>query len=373
LKSWTYRYRLNGKQGVFVLGNYYDGRTKPPDHVSAEEARRRRNETRALIKQGLNPAQERRSRKQQTLIESENTFRSVAQLWIEFNRAHWSPDYLKKVNRFLDKNAYPVIGKIPLRSMNSSHVLDVLHRIEKRGAATVASEVRQMISGVFRYAIPRRLADIDHAAPLKGTIKRPAVKNKTPMTEDDIRDFLKKLEKQPRPMAIALKLILLLFPRPGNIAGAEWAEFNLDKAEWKVQAEKMKTRKPFASPLPRQAVSLLRKLKDIGGSERWLFPKRDKPEFPIHRTSLNSVMRRLGYAKLFSPHCARATAKTLLLKHGYPENVIERQLAHSRDRVESAYNHYEYFEERRAMLQTYASLIDQWERGMSLVNEAGAA
>jgi len=373
-KIWLYRYRLNGKGQIFTIGRYYDGHHKPPDHISLDEARRRRDEARSLVKQGLNPALERHKQKLERAASAENTFRSVARMWIAENQEHWSHFHAAKVERVLRHDVFPVIGDLPIRDVKAAHVLDILSRIKARKAMTVALEARQIVSAIFRFAIPRHLAEVDHAAPLESVIRRPAVKHKTPMTEDDIKEFVTRIEGQRnKSTTIALKLLLLLFTRPVNVYAAEWSEFHLEAGEWRIPAKKLKMRREHVIPLPRQAVSLLNELKSITGAGRWLFPSARNPEKHMNLTTLNKAMGRMGYGGKFSAHGFRATARTLLTKMGFKPEWIERQLAHAQDRTAAAYDQYQYFTERRDMLQRWANAIDTWQKGIRLVEQERVA
>ncbi len=262
-------------------------------------------------------------------------------------------------------DVFPFVGKLPIRSVSAAHLLEILSRIEGRGAATVALLVRQWSSAVFRYAVATLRADADPAAALKGAIHRPRVQHHKPLAREQIGEFSQALEQYGgyRTTVIALRLMLLTFVRTVELRKAEWIEFDLDRAEWRIPAERMKMRESHIVPLSAQAVELLRELSSLTGGRRLLFPNYRKPNECMTATTLNRALERMGFNGKdsigFSAHGFRATASTMLNEMGYRSDVIERQLAHAeRNKVRASYNQAEYLEERRQMMQAWADDID---------------
>jgi integrase len=244
-------------------------------------------------------------------------------------------------------------------------LLEILNRIESRGAATVALLVRQWSSAVFRYAVATLRADHDPAAALKGAIHRPKVQHHKPLTREQIIQFSKALEQYGgyKTTVIALRLMLLTFVRTVELRKAEWVEFDLDRAEWRIPAERMKMREPHIVPLSRQAVELLRELRTHTGGRPLLFPNYRNPNESMTATTLNRALERIGLNGKgsigFSAHGFRATASTMLREMGFRSDVIERQLAHAeRNKVRASYNQAEYLDDRRHLMQMWADKID---------------
>lgn len=157
-----------------------------------------------------------------------------------------------------------------------------------------------------------------------------------------------------------LKLMALLFPRPGTICQAEWDEFNMGEGIWKIPGHKMKMKKPHTIPLPKQALETLWLLRSVTGNSRWLFPSRwDKEKHETGRV-LNLALRRMGYsADVMTAHGFRAMAATVLREEGWPSEVIERQLAHEdKNAVRAAYQRSELLGQRRQMLQAWGDWLD---------------
>ncbi len=366
-RLWRYRYRINGKENVVALGEYLNDKTRT-GHVSLDEARRARDDARALVKRGLHPARHRKEQQVAQAAEAANTFELVAREWMAQKKARWSPSYAAKVKSFLEADVFSAVGNLPIRNVTAAHLLDILRRVSNRGAPTVALLLRQWCSAVFRYAVATLRSDGDPATALKGAISRPRTKHRKPLSRGEIVEFLKALESYggERTTVIALRLALLTFTRPyKELAQAEWPEFDLDRAsEWRIPGARMKLREPHIVPLSKQAVEVLRDLRRSAGDQRLLFPNTRRPETWMTATTLNRALERMGFNGKgtigFSSHGFRATASTILNEEGYRPEVIERQLAHKeRNRVRASYNQAEYLEERRLMMQKWADMIDE--------------
>ena len=169
--------------------------------------------------------------------------------------------------------------------------------------------------------------------------------------------------------ACALKLLPLVFVRPSELRCAEWSEFDLDAAQWRIPAHRMKMREPHVVPLPRQAATLLRDLHPITGAGRYLFPSLRTAERPISNNTLNAALRRLGYSgdEMVS-HGFRSMASTCLNEQGWHPDLIELQLAHAeRNKVRAAYNRATRLAERGKMMQAWADYLDSLRTGAHVI------
>jgi len=371
-KLWRYRYRIAGKENVFAVGEYFND--KRGEHVSLDDARSERDKARALVKQGIHPAHNRQAARLATHAENANTFEAVAREWIAKKKPSWTAYYLRQVERFLAADVFPYVGNLPIRNVTAAHLLEIVHRVEGRGAATVALLVRQWSSAIFRYAVATLRADTDPAAALKGAIHRPKTKHHKPLSRDQVADFVKALDSYGgyRTTVIALRLMLLTFVRTVELRAARWEEIDLERAEWRIPAERMKMREPHLVPLSPQAVELLRELHTFTGGRDFLFPNYRNPKTCMTATTLNRALERMGFNGKdsigFSAHGFRATASTILNELGYRPDVIERQLAHAeRNKVRASYNQGEYLEERRAMMRQWADMTDDMTKSENKV------
>lgn len=224
-KLWRYRYRIAGKENLYAIGDY--------PSVSLSDARKARDDARDLIKQGQHPAHARQNVRSQQINANALTFKAVAEEWIAKKRSRWAPYYLLQIQRGMKNDIYPRIGRLPIRAVTAADVLAILDRASKRGAETVALNLRQWCSAVFRYAVATLRADGDLAAALRGAVIRPPINHSKPMDRDDIGDFQGKLGRYGghRTTILAMRLLLLTFVRTVEMRKAEWSEINLGEAE----------------------------------------------------------------------------------------------------------------------------------------------
>lgn len=359
LKIWRYRYWITSeKDGVFTIGEY--------PGISLSDARKAREWAREQVKRGMNPTHIKDAEKLRRVGEGNDTFAAIAQEWLDSNQGRWVPTYRKQIAGALARNVYPKIGDLPIRMVTAAHILNIIRTVEAGGAPTVAAMLRQWSGQVFRYAVVTLRAESDPSSALSGAVKHRPVRHHPPLSKADIPDFVRRIDTSGGYLGttIALKLMMLTFVRTVELRGAEWDEFDLDAAEWRIPAVRMKMRKQMKVgevhivPLSSQAVALLRELATLSGGRRFLFPNLRTPDTFLSGATINHAIARMGYAGKFSGHGFRSTASTLLHELGWRPEVIERQLAHAeQNKVKAAYNHAEYMTERRAMMQAWADWI----------------
>lgn len=361
-RLWRYRYRIDGKENVFAIGGYPE--------MTLQEAREARDAARKLVKEGIHPAKHRKASRLHASAQAANTFEAVAREWIEQQRDDWTPYYLNQVTTVLEEDVFKSIGGLPIREVKSAHLLSILKRVEKRPAPTIAVLIRQWCSAIFRYAAATLRVDGDPAALLKGAVKKPKATHKKPLSADEIRFFQAKLDAAHGtfPVQTALRLLLLVFVRPGELRQAEWSEFDFVEKLWRIPAGRMKMREEHLVPLSDQAVGVLKSLRTATGHSHLLFPNVRGPSRPMSATTLNRSLERMGYGGVFSAHGFRTTASTLLNELGYHPDWIERQLAHEeRNASRRAYNRAAYLQERRGMMQDWANYLDSLRAGNTVV------
>lgn len=353
-KLWRYRYRIAGKENLFAVGEY--------PAISLQDARKARDDARELVKQGIHPSHARQSTLADQLGKNASTFEAVAREWLDRKKGKWSAYSHKQATHCLEQNAFPKIGRLPIRTVTAAQLLEILQNMEKRGAETYALQLRQWCSAIFRHAVVTLRADVDPAAALKGAIHRPQVEHSKPMSAEQIGDFKARLTKYGgnRTTVIAMRLMLYTFVRTVELRKAQWVEFDVDGSEWKIPPERMKKRRLHLVPLSRQAQALLNELRKITGAGDSLFPNFRRPDDVMSATTINRALEHMGYASgLWTGHDFRATASTLLHEMGYRPEVIELQLAHvETNKTKGAYNHAEYMTARREMMQAWADWID---------------
>jgi integrase len=376
-KLWRYRYRIGGKENVYALGEY----AKPPITETKDQARKRRQaglftlmeariereRCRALVKQGVHPAHERKLDRIRRKHERANTFRTVADEWL--SAKDWTPRVKDSMGSLLEHDVYPHIGDLPIRQVTPAHVLDILNRIKKR-SPTGAAQVKRAISGLFELAISTLRAESDPSYPVRKSVKQPKPENKIALSVEQIGTVMRKIDAYGGnfPTQSALRLLWWTLARPNEVLGARWSEIDLDEATWRIPAERMKMRTDHVIPLSTQAVNLLRRLHAITGERELLFPHRDDRTKPLVDATLRQAARQMELGFRYSPHATRATGSTRLNELGYRPDVIERQLAHQeRNAVRRTYNPAEYLAGRRAMMQDWANMLDVWAKNEKMI------
>ncbi len=368
-RSWRYRYRFAGNARMLSLGTY--------PQVSLAEARKRRDEARNVLQSGRDPSSERKADRLRVKLSVENTFGAVALEWLEQQRGKLA-DITYRKSEWLFSFVLPALGARPIADITAPEILAILRGIEARGAHETAHRVKQRIGQVFRYAIATGRAERDPSNDLRGalapvvTTPRAAVTD--PKAVSELLCAIDAYAGQPVTMA-ALKLAPLVFARPGNLRAMEWAELDLDAAEWRIPAHKMKVREAHVIPLAKQAIAILRELQSLTGNGSYVFPSLRTGWRPMSENTVNAALRRLGYDKdTMTGHGFRALASTRLNELGWAPDVIERQLAHAeRNKVRAAYNRASYLSERRRMMQAWADYLDSLRAPNNVVKLARKA
>ena len=361
-KYWRLKYRIAGKEKVLALGTYPD--------VSILEARTARDVAKRLIKAGRDPITAKKQERLAARVSAANTFASVALEWVEQQRHRWTAGHVERVLGSLKADIFPDIGGRPIKDINAPELLAVLKKVERRGVFETAQRLLQRCGAVFRYAIVTHRAERNPALDLRGSIKQPKRENHAALLAADLPEYLRKLEAYDgRPETrLALKLLALTFVRSGELRKAEWSEFDFDKTEWRIPAERMKMRAPHVVPLSKQALAVLAELKSLTGSGRFLFPNQSKLTVPMSENTMLYALYRMGYHSRATGHGFRATASTILNEQGWKADVIERQLAHAeRNKVRAAYHRSEYLDDRRKMMQAWADYLDALANSANVV------
>ncbi|MEM6162085.1 integrase arm-type DNA-binding domain-containing protein [Erwinia sp. P6884] len=352
-KFWRYRYWLtSSKDGRYTIGEY--------PAVSLSDARREREWAREQVKLGRNPTDVRKQEKQHNLAESANTFELVAREWIEKKRPHWVASTTAQTENFLAINCYPAFGSKPIREVTAHEILAVLREMEKRGSVSSALKVRQWCSAIFCYAVSTLRADSDPAAALKGAIIPNKTMHSRCLTGDELREYFGRAsEYTGYPQTkYALLLLPFFFVRQVELRQGLWSEVDFDNALWVIPGSRMKMRRAHSVPISKTALTLLRELHAATGKTGLMVPSIKNPRKHLDSNTLNRAITYLGFeSSLITCHDFRATASTTLYEMGYRREVVEKQLAHAEhNRTVAAYNHAEYLNERREMMQAY----DEW-------------
>lgn len=345
-----------GKEKLLSLGTY--------PTTGLKEARARREDARKLIAQGIDPGAQRQAVKAAARADSEHAYEVIAREWFARYAPGWTESNRERVLARQVNDIFPLLGGRPVGQITAPELLVALRRIEERGAVDTAHRALQDCSRIFRYAVATGRAERDPAADLRGALAPVKSSSFASIREPQaIGALLRAIDAYSGNLIVraALRLAPYVFVRPGELRRAECAEFNLETAEWRLPAEKMKMRVPHIVPLAPQVVEILRDLEQYTGGGRFLFPSMRAATAPISDMTLLAGLRRLGYGKdQMTVHGFRSIASTLLNEQGYNRDWIERQLAHGeRNRVRASYNFAEYLPERRRMMEEWVDYLDE--------------
>ena len=360
-KLWRWKYRFEGKEKRLALGAWPD--------VTLKEARDKRDAARALLRDGVDPGAGARKKGP-----AGRNFESVAREWMNGRIGVWSQRHAETVIDRLTANVYPEIGSLPILAVEPADVLRVVKKIEARGAPEVAKRILGICSMIFRYAVASALIPSDPCRDLGGALA-PRLKGQFAAltTPEDAGELMRRIQEYMGTAVVRAALVFsaLTFCRPGAIRHAEWSEIDFEGGLWTIPAEKRKLskekklrREPHLVPLSRQALDLLHKVQHFTGRGVYVFPNPRDKNLPMSENAVNVAIRRMGYSKeQMTAHGFRSMASTLLNEKGeFRPDVVEAQLDHtSADKIRAIYNRAQYMEERRALMQAWADMLDTFK------------
>lgn len=366
---WRFDYRHQGKRKTLSFGVYPD--------TGLADARVKREEARKLVAAGIDPGEQRKATKAAGIERSANSFEVVAREWFAKQKPGWVDGHANKVLLRLENDLFPWLGKRPIADVTAKDLLTTINRIVDRGAVDSAHRALQNCGQIFRFAVVTERAERNPAVDLRGALPAAKEMHLAAITDPTkVGGLLRAIDAYSGEFVTkcALRLAPLVFVRPGELRQAEWAEFNLDAAEWNIPAAKMKMREPHLVPLSPQAVTILAELHALTGRGRYVFPSARSPKRAMSNNAVLAALRRMGFPKdEMSGHGFRAMARTLLDEtlHFRPD-YIEHQLAHAvRDPNGRAYNRTSHLAERRKMMQAWADYLDMLRAGTGKVVQIG--
>lgn len=362
-KWWRFRYKFDDKEKLLSLGVYPD--------VGLKDARQRRDDARKLLADGIDPGENRKAMKAVKQDRAANSFEVITREWYGKHAPNWAEHHGDRIIRRFERDIFPWIGGRPIADVTAPELLAAMRRIENRGALETAHRALGNCGQVFRYAIATGRATRDPSGDLRGAL--PPVKGEhfAAVTEPiQAAELLRTLDgyQGTLTVACALRLAPLVFVRPGELRNAEWADIDLDAAEWRYHVTK--TDSDHIVPLATQAVSILRELHALTGTGRFVFPGARSNGRPMSDNAILAAMRRMGISKdEMSGHGFRAMARTILDEVlGVRPDLIEHQLAHAvRDPNGRAYNRTAHLAERRKMMQEWADYLDKLKAGAEVI------
>jgi integrase len=354
-KLWRLAYRYQKKQKLLSFGAY--------PQISLADARVRRAEAKALLAKGVDPSVHLKLERIAEQTGKAATFKIVADEFLQKNRKEGKAETTLGKKEWLLSLMLPDLGNRPIAEISAAEILIPLRRIESKGNYETARRARAAVGQVFRYAIATARAQNDPTFGLKGALTTPVVSHRAAVTDRKafggllraVWDYDGMIETR-----MALQLMVLLYPRPGELRQAEWPEIDFEKATWTLPAARMKMRREHKKPLPAMAIAILKDLQQLTGDGRLLFPAVTSRQRPMSENTLNSALRRMGFPKEeATSHGFRASASTLLNESGkWAPDAIEAELAHvGADDVRRAYHRAVYWDERVKMAEWWATEI----------------
>lgn len=355
-KLWRLRYRFNGKENVLSFGPY--------PSVSLARARELRAEAKTLLAEGIDPSQHAKAKKAKQAAVTEHTFTKISvELIAKLRKEGKAETTLKKKQWLLDM-ARDDFGDRPITAISAADILASLRKVESKGNYETAKRLRSTIGQVFRYAISTARAENDPTYGLRGALIAPKVSHMAALTDrktfGELIRAIWTYEGGSPPTRAALKLMALLYTRPGELRLANWEEFDLESAIWTIPAERTKMRREHKKPLSQLALDILQGLRAETGSNYRVFPSSLARDKPLSENTLNQALRRMGFDKdEHTSHGFRASASSLLNESGlWNASAIEAELGHiGADEVRRAYHRALYWDERVRMADWWAGEI----------------
>ncbi|MGY6271827.1 tyrosine-type recombinase/integrase [Achromobacter denitrificans] len=381
-KAWHFRYTFAGHERRISLGTYPE--------VSLREARELRETARAQLAKGLNPRAERKRKHQAAVLAGEHTFMAVYERWRDHRKLSLEEGRqtsLAQIKRVFKKDVFPVLRHLNIHEITSAHLLEIIGRVEKRGSLSVAEKLRTWFGQLFRFAkvaIPgmaeNPALDLDAVAlPLPPVDHNPFLRMpELPAMLQTLRKYRGRLNTQ-----LAVRLLLLTGVRTGELRYATPDQFDLDRGLWCIPVLRLKQRRqlkknkrqrlteipPYIVPLSVQAQEIVRHLlADFKPAQVYLIPGQQSLKRPFSENTVNHALKRMGYEGMLTGHGLRATLSTALNELGYPKVWVDAQLSHADpNRISATYNHAEYVEQRRVMMQDWADRLDLFEQNQAEV------
>lgn len=357
-KYWRLKYRWLEREKRLALGVF--------PIVTLAEAREKREEAKKLLAKDIDPSNAKKQAKRQAIMNAENTFEAVAREWHGKKTQSWAPRTGEKILSYLENDVFPYIGSRPIAEIDPPELLDVLRKIETRKAYYAANRMKQVCGQVFRYGVATGKCPRDPAADLKGALTTVKTKHLAALSIKEIPEFLQKLDKNeirlfPQTRR-GIRLLMLTAVRTTELIRATWDEIDLDNAVWEIPAVRMKMGAPHIVPLSRQVVALFREQYEDTEhlNTPWVFPSQPRPKEHMSNNTILQGIKRLGYGGRMTGHGFRSLFMTTLMEElGYPHEIPDAQLAHSKgDNVRRAYDRTKYLEQRKKMMQHWSDYLE---------------
>lgn len=347
-KVWQLRYKIDGKERVLTVGKY--------PLMSLQEARDKAWSARKDVSVGVDPV------KAKKLSVKDNSFGAIYLEWYEHKKQVWSEGYGNELARMFQDDILPMIGGLEINEIEPMRILEVIRRFEDRGAMERANKARRRCGEVFRYAIVTGRAKYNPAPDLADAMKGYRKQNYPFLPADQITAFNKALSGFSGSIVskIATQVLQYTALRTKELRSMQWANVDFENRMITIDAAVMKGRRVHVVPMSDQVINLLNALKPITSPvSDFVFAGRNDKKKPISENAVLLVIRQIGYEGLASGHGFRHQFSTIMNEHEWPADAIEKQLAHANSgSIRGIYNHAQYLDKRREMMQWWADYLD---------------
>lgn len=348
-KVWQLRYKLDGKEKVLTVGKY--------PLMSLQEARDKAWLAKKDVSVGVDPV------KAKKLSVKDNSFSSIYQEWYEHKKQVWSEVYSTELSRMFQDDILPLIGGMEINEIEPMQILEVIRRFEDRGAMERANKARRRCGEVFRYAIVTGRAKYNPAPDLADAMKGYRKKNYPFLPAEQIPAFNKALAGFSGSIVsrVATQVLQYTVLRTKELRSMQWSNVDFETRTITIAEEVMKGRRPHLVPMSDQVVSLLETLRPVTQPiSSFVFAGRNDKTKPISENAVLLVIRQIGYEGLASGHGFRHQFSTIMNENEWPADAIEKQLAHANSgSIRGIYNHAQYMDKRREMMQWWADWVDE--------------
>jgi len=351
-RYWRMKYRYAGKEKLLSIGVFPD--------VTLAEAREKRVEAKRMLAAGNDPSVAKQAAKEERAREVNNSFELLALEWHEHKKPNWSSGYADDILEYLRKDIFPYIGKKAITDIKPMDMLSVLRKMEERGVLDKLKKTRQACRQIFTYAVITGRAEFNPVADLAGALKTPKQQHFPHLKASELGQFIEAVKNYSGSKVTQNATLILMYTgvRTIELRAAEWQEFDFKNDLWQIPKERMKMRRPHLVPLSNHVKAMLLEVQSLTGRGKYVFPGRNDAGKPMSEASINQVIKRVGYGGRATGHGFRHTMSTILHEQGFNTAWIETQLAHAdKNTIRGTYNHAQYLEGRREMMQWYADLL----------------
>ena len=342
--------------------------------VSLAEARSNRDSARKLLAQQTDPKEHRDEQQRTEQSALSNTLHAIAEQWLAIKRSKVTEAYATDTWRSLELHIFPDLGKLPIHKITATKAIDTIKPIAAKGSLETVKRLCQRLNEIMTFAVNSGFIDTNSLSGIASAFQPPRRTNQLTLPPAELPELMQHLSVASIKLTTRclIEWQLHTMVRPSEAAGTHWDEIDSEKQIWTIPAERMKKRKAHTIPLSKQAIALLEIMHPISGSGEFVFPSDRNPKTHINSQTANMALKRMGYAKRLVAHGLRSLASTILNEQGFDPDIIEAALAHtSKNEVRNAYNHAQYIERRKPMMDWWSQHIEQAATGnMSLTGTA---